>query len=153
MAEKRASKGKARSPTFNNVGPREGAAPPSNPAGARTSKYAEPLTHTIAFRCSASEKARLDTEAARARRPLAELLRERLPLVHSGHRKSVPPADPRLLVALSRLGANLNQVARAMNAARKIQAYHQLDIMAVSAALVAIDRELEALRELGGRQR
>lgn len=80
------------------------------------------------------------------------MLRERLPLVRSGHRKSVPPADPRLLVALSRLGANLNQVARAMNAARKMQAFDQLDIMAISAALVAIDRELEALRELGQRR-
>ncbi|WP_163026038.1 plasmid mobilization protein [Chachezhania antarctica] len=105
------------------------------------------MTETIAFRCSASEKARLEVEARRARRPLAELLRERLPLVRSGHRKVVPEADPDLLVALSRIGANLNQVARALNASRKLGTLDRIDLLALSASLVAIERELDGLRE------
>ncbi|WP_375262624.1 plasmid mobilization relaxosome protein MobC [Palleronia sp.] len=109
------------------------------------------MTETAAFRCSPAEKARLDAEARRARRPLAELLRERLPLVRSGHRKVVPEADPDLLVALSRIGANMNQIARALNAARKVRVYDQLDVLAISASLVAIERQLDALRENGRR--
>lgn len=136
----------ARSPVLH-TGPCEGPAAPSNPTKGRTPKYTEPLTETVAFRCSASEKARLDVEARRARRPLAELLRERLPLVRSGHRKVVPEADPDLLVALSRIGANLNQIARALNAARKLEAYDRLDTLAISASLIAIERQLDGLRE------
>lgn len=144
----RSDQNTARSPVLH-TGPCEGPAAPSNPAKSRTLKYAEPLTETIAFRCSASEKARLEAEACRARRPLAELLRERLPLVRSGHRKVVPEADPDLLVALSRIGANLNQMARALNAARKLEVYDRLDTLAIAASLVAIERQLDGLREDG----
>ncbi|MAU45423.1 MAG: hypothetical protein CMP09_11490 [Yangia sp.] len=60
----------------------------------------------------------------------------------------VPEADPDLLVALSRIGANLNQIARALNAARKLGVYDQLDTLAIAASLVAIERQLDGLARL-----
>jgi len=58
-------------------------------------------------------------------------------------RRPVPVADPALLRQLAVIGNNLNQVARWTHSREPVEA------VAVSAALMAISRELEAIRYAG----
>ncbi len=55
-------------------------------------------------------------------------------------RREAPPVDPALLRELARLGNNLNQLARAANRQEPVPA------AALLVRLIAIDRELAALR-------
>ena len=55
-------------------------------------------------------------------------------------RREPPPVDPALLRELARLGNNLNQLARAANRQEPVPA------AALLVRLIAIDRELAALR-------
>lgn len=55
-------------------------------------------------------------------------------------RRETPPVDPALLRELARLGNNLNQLARAANGQEPVPA------AALLVRLIAIDRELAALR-------
>jgi len=56
-------------------------------------------------------------------------------------RRPVPKADPELLRRLAAIGNNLNQLARWVNATQPASA------VACSAALLALGRELEAIRD------
>jgi hypothetical protein len=56
-------------------------------------------------------------------------------------RRPVPKADPELLRQLAAIGNNLNQLARWVNANKPTSAVE------CSAALIALGRELEAIRD------
>jgi Bacterial mobilisation protein (MobC) len=55
-------------------------------------------------------------------------------------RRPVPKADPELLRQLAAIGNNLNQLARWVNSTKPTSAVE------CSAALIALDREVEAIR-------
>jgi len=70
----------------------------------------EPLTETFVFRCTASEKAQLRAKAEAAGLPASTLLREALGLAEARRRKPIPRVDPALVLAVGRIGGNLNQI-------------------------------------------
>ena len=128
-----------------DTGPCEGRqASPSNPTGAGKARTKEPLTETFVFRCSAAEKAELRAKAEAAGLPAATLLREALGLTEARRRKPVPRVDPALVLAVGRIGGNLNQVARWLNRAMQVGRV-DLDALTVARRLLTIERQLAAL--------
>ncbi|SDX03113.1 mobilisation protein (MobC) [Ruegeria halocynthiae] len=71
----------------------------------------------------------------------ATLLREALGLTEARRRKPAPRVDPALVLALGRIGGNLNQVARVVNRALLIGRV-DMDTLAVALQLVVIERQL-----------
>ena len=131
----------------DDTGPCEGwQASPSNPTGAGKPRAKEPLTETFVFRCTAAEKAELRAKAEAAGLPAATLLREALGLTEARRRKPVPRVDPALVLAVGRIGGNLNQIARWLNRSAKA-GRTDLDTLAVARRLVGIERQLARLLE------
>ncbi len=125
-----------------DTGPCEGwQASPSNPTGGGTPPAKAPLTETFVFRCSVAEKAELRAKAEAAGVSAATLLREALGLTEARRRKPAPRVDPALVLALGRIGGNLNQVARVVNRALLIGRV-DMDTLAVARQLVVIERQL-----------
>ncbi len=125
-----------------DTGPCEGwQASPSNPTGGGTPRAKAPLTETFVFRCSVAEKAELRVKAEAAGVSAATLLREALGLTEARRRKPAPRVDPTLVLALGRIGGNLNQVARVVNRALLIGRV-DMDTLAVARQLVVIERQL-----------
>lgn len=131
----------------DDTGPCEGwHASPSNPTGAGKPRASEPLTETFVFRCTATEKAELRAKAEAAGLPAATLLREALGLTEARRRKPVPRVDPALVLAVGRIGGNLNQIARWLNRSAKA-GRTDLDTLAIARRLVGIERQLAGLLE------
>ncbi|MDA7428270.1 plasmid mobilization relaxosome protein MobC [Primorskyibacter aestuariivivens] len=131
----------------SDTGPCEGRqASPSNPAGAGKARAKEPLTETFVFRCTAAEKALLRAKAEAAGLPAATLLREALGLTEARRRKPVPRVDPALVLAVGRIGGNLNQIARWLNRAMLV-GRADLDSLTVARRLLVIERQLAQLLE------
>lgn len=129
----------------SDPGPCEGRqASPSNPTGAGKPGAKEPLTETFVFRCTAAEKAELRGKAEAAGLPAATLLREALGLTEARRRKPVPRVDPALVLAVGRIGGNLNQIARWLNRAMKA-GRTDLDSLTVARRLLVIERQLAQL--------
>ncbi len=127
----------------SDTGPCEGRqASPSNPTGTGKSRAKEPRTETFVFRCTAQEKAALRAKAEAAGLPAAELLREALWGAQVRRRKPAPRVDPALVLAVSRYGGNLNQIARWLNTATRAGRASEIDALRVVAALVGIERRL-----------
>jgi len=125
-----------------DTGPCEGRqASPSNPSGAGKPRAKEPLTETFVFRCTTAEKAELRAKAKAAGLPAATLLREALGLTEARRRKPVPRVDPALVLAVGRIGGNLNQIARWLNRAMLV-GRTDLDSLTVARRLLAIERQL-----------
>ena len=104
-----------------DTGPCEGRqASPSNPTGAGKARTKEPLTETFVFRCSAVEKAQLRAKAEAAGLPATTLLRKALGLTEARRRQPIPRVDPALVLAVGRIGGNLNQIARWLNRAMPV---------------------------------
>ena len=116
-------------------------ASPSNPTGASTRR----LTETVVLRCTTTEKELLRSRAEASHSTTSELLRSALGFIKSARKRTAPKADPRLIVALNAIGSNLNQIARAINAARLAGDMRQLEAAKLFSALVSIDRELATL--------
>ena len=128
-------------------GPCEGRqASPSNPTGAGKPRAKEPLTETFVFRCTAAEKAELRAKAEAAGLSAATLLREALGLTEARRRKPVPRVDPALVLAVGRIGGNLNQIARWLNRAMLV-GRTDLDSLTVARRLLVIERQLAQLLE------
>lgn len=126
----------------SDTGPCEGRqASPSNPSGAGQTRAKEPLTETFVFRCTAAEKAELRAKAEAAGLPAATLLREALGLTEARRRKPVPRVDPALVLAVGRIGGNLNQIARWLNRAMLV-GRTDLDSLTVARRLLVIERQL-----------
>jgi len=125
-----------------DTGPCEGRqASLSNPTGAGKSHAKAPLTETFVFRCTVAEKAKLRAKAEAAGVPAATLLREALGLTEARRRKPAPRVDPALVLAVGRIGGNLNQIARFVNRAL-LAGRIDLDVLAVASQLVVIERRL-----------
>jgi hypothetical protein len=133
------------------TGPCEGRqASPSSPTGAGKTRTKEPLTETFVFRCTATEKAQLRAKAEAACLPAATLLREALGLTEARRRKPIPRVDPALVLAVGRIGGNLNQIARWLN--RAILAGRiDLDALTVARHLLTIERQLAQIVEAARR--
>lgn len=131
----------------DDMGPCEGRqASPSNPTGAGKPRAKEPLTETFVFRCTAAEKAELRAKAEAAGLSAATLLREALGLTEARRRKPVPRVDPALVLAVGRIGGNLNQIARWLNRAMLV-GRTDLDCLTVARRLLVIERQLAQLLE------
>ena len=143
----------ARRPMSYDTGTCEGwQASPSNPTIALRSlsdaKALSGLNCTVVLRCTAAEKLAVGATAKAAGVTVSALLRETLGLVRSRRRKPVPSVDPALIVAVARIGGNLNQIARQINrsaAAPNDQGVNTLDALAVAVRLVGIERQLAAI--------
>ena len=134
----------ARIPVYD-TGPCEGMhASPSNPTDSACVNH---LTKVITIRCTAAEKEKLVASAKAQRKSTSELLRDALGLIESPRhtRRPPPKVDQKLLVAIHAIGTNCNQIARAINAARRHGDVRQLDAIAILATLVSIDRQLSAI--------
>lgn len=121
-------------------------ASPLNPT--KSSTCETHLTKVITIRCTAAEKEKLVASAKAVRKSTSELLRDALGLIQSPKRTRRPPpkVDQKLLVALHAIGTNCNQIARAVNAARRHGDMCQLDVINILTTLVSIDRQLSSLR-------
>ena len=132
----------------SSMGPCEGRqASPSNPTARGKARAKELMNETFVFRCTAAEKADLHAKAQIAGLSAADLLREALGATQSRRRKPLPHVNPALVLAVSRYGGNLNQVARWLNRATRAGHITQIDALRVVTALVAIERRLGVLIE------
>ncbi len=131
-----------------DTGPCEGRqASPSNPNHGRKHPKKEPLTDTFVFRCTSAEKADLCDKAALAGVPVAQLLREALGYVNPRRRKAPPRIDPALVLAVGRVGGNLNQIARWLNRAAKAGHVADIDALKLATRLVVIEHQLAQITE------
>ncbi|WP_225884169.1 MobC family plasmid mobilization relaxosome protein [Rhizobium phaseoli] len=122
-------------------------ASPSNPTKSTRRSPKGDLNAVVVFRCTASEKQALTARAARVGLPFATLMREALGLTEARRRRPVPKVDPELVRAVARIGGNLNQIARWLNAAQAQGQLSAIDAITVAARLVAIERALSETLE------
>lgn len=123
-------------------------ASPSNPTKSSedpVSNGRNKLNSVVVFRCSALEKEVLVRKAERAGLPFAELMREALGLADSRRRKPVPHVDPVLIRSVSRIGSNVNQIARWLNATTSSGHLSEIDAIEIIGSLIAVDRALTHL--------
>lgn len=134
----------------SSTGPCEGwQASPSNPTGAGAAREKPALTHTFVFRCTAAEKAELRQKAEAAGVPVATLLREALGRTDARRRKPAPRVDPALVLAVGRIGGNLNQIARWLNRAHAASLTPTIDAVEVARRLLSVERQLAQLLAQG----
>lgn len=130
----------------SDTGPCEGwQASPSNPTGAGAARERPALTDTFVFRCTAAEKAELRQKAEAAGVPVATLLREGLGRTDARRRKPAPRVDPALVLAVGRIGGNLNQIARWLNRANATGLTPTIDAVEVARRLLSVERQLAQL--------
>lgn len=134
----------------SDTGPCEGwQASPSNPTGAGAARENPALTDTFVFRCTAAEKAELRQKAEAAGVPAATLLREALGRADARRRKPAPRVDPALVLAVGRIGGNLNQIARWLNRAHVAGLTPTIDAVEVARRLLSVERQLAQLLAQG----
>ena len=134
----------------SDTGPCEGwQASPSNPTGAGAAREKPALTDTFVFRCTAAEKAELRQKAEAAGVPVATLLREALGRTDARRRKPAPRVDPALVLAVGRIGGNLNQIARWLNRAHAAGLTPTIDAVEVARRLLSVERQLAQLLAKG----
>lgn len=114
----------------------------------QTSQKPDKLEAIIVLRCTKAEKQALRAKAEVAGVTSSQLLREALGLVKSRRRKKLPNVAPSLILAVARIGGNLNQIARQINIAAKSNDVQWLNALAVVAKLVSIERQLSAVLSL-----
>ena len=117
-------------------------ASPSNPNHGCKHPKKEPMIDTFVFRCTCAEKAQLRDKAKLAGVPVAQLLREAMGHANPRRRKEPPHIDPALVLAVGRVGGNLNQIARWLNRAAKAGHVAEIDALKVAAQLIVIERQL-----------
>ena len=134
----------------SDTGPCEGwQASPSNPTGAGAAREKPALTDTFVFRCTSAEKAALRQKAEAAGVPVATLLREALGRTDARRRKPAPRVDPALVLAVGRIGGNLNQIARWLNRAHAAGLTPTIDAVEVARRLLSVERQLAQLLAQG----
>ena len=97
----------------------------------------------LRVRCSKEERATWLRKARAQERSLSDFARHVLSAEPMQRRVRPPTVDPALLAAVGRAGNNLNQIARAINVDRK--AGRSIDLIAVRALLMTLDRQLAAI--------
>lgn len=134
----------------SDTGPCEGwQASPSNPTGAGAAREKPALTDTFVCRCTPAEKAELRQKAEAAGVPVATLLREALGRTDARRRKPAPRVDPALVLAVGRIGGNLNQIARWLNRAHAAGLTPTIDAVEVARRLLSVERQLAELLAQG----
>ena len=118
---------------------------PDSATAKRVSTKRQPLAACVVFRCTEVEKSLLSAKAEQAGVRLSLLMREALGLVQTRRRKLLPKADPRLIRECSRIGGNLNQIAKWLNTATANGHGHLIDALVVARELVAIEQALQSL--------
>ncbi|MFD3190105.1 plasmid mobilization relaxosome protein MobC [Sedimentitalea sp. HM32M-2] len=73
---------------------------------------------------------------------MSAMLRQLATGVAPKRRKPAPRVDPALVLAVSRNGGNLNQIARWLNTATRAGRASEIEALRVAAALVGIERRL-----------
>jgi hypothetical protein len=101
------------------------------------------------FRCTADEKAELRQKAEAAGVPVATLLREALGRTDARRRKPAPRVDPALVLAVGRIGGNLNQIARWLNRVNATGLTPTIDAVEVARRLLSVERQLAQLLAQG----
>ena len=133
-----------------DTGPCEGwQASPSIPTDAGAAREKPALTDTFVFRCTAAEKAELRQKAEAAGVPVASLLREALGRTDASRRKPTPRVDPALVLAVGRIGGNLNQIARWLNRANAAGLTPTIDAVEVARRLLSVERQLAQILAQG----
>ncbi|MBU1280232.1 MAG: MobC family plasmid mobilization relaxosome protein [Alphaproteobacteria bacterium] len=94
------------------------------------------------FYCSSEEKALIRQAAADRGLSMSALLRQLATGAAPKRRKRAPRVDPALVLAVSRYGGNLNQIARWLNTATRAGRASEVEALRVAAALVGIERRL-----------
>ena len=122
-------------------------ASPSNPTKKQHKSRKSELNAVVVFRCTAAEKQALISKAERAGLPFAHLMREALGLADHRRRKPVPRVDPELIRSIGRIGSNVNQIARWLNAANAMGKPRNIDALVLASQLIAIERSLKGLIE------
>ena len=123
-------------------GPCEGRqASPSNPNQTAQSAVSE-KQEAVFFYCSSEEKALIRQAAADRGLSMSALLRQLATGAAPKRRKPAPRVDPALVLAVSRYGGNLNQIARWLNAATRAGRASEVEALRVATALVGIERRL-----------
>lgn len=120
---------------------------PSNPTKRQRKSPKGELDAVVVFRCTASEKQVLIQKAKLAGLPFADLMREALGLADSRRRKPMPRVDPEFIRSVSRVGSNINQIARWLNSTTAAGQTKDIDAVLVASRLVAVDRSLNELIE------
>lgn len=134
----------------SDTGPCEGwQASPSNPTCAGAAREKPALTETFVFRCTAAEKAELRQKAEAAGVPVATLLREALGRTDARRRKPAARVDPALVLAVGRIGGNLNQIARWLNRTHAAGLTPTIDAVEVARRLLSVERQLAQLLAQG----
>lgn len=83
----------------------------------------------------------------------SQLLREALGLADPKRRKPAPDVSPEIVLAVSRTTRDVQQLARkARELISRGASIQQLEASAMIAALVAIDRRMSELLEIGSRE-
>ena len=82
--------------------------------------------------------------------PAATLLREALGLTETRRRKPIPRVDPALVLAVGRIGSNLNQIAHWLNRAM-LAGRADLGALTVARRLLTIERQLAQIVEAARR--
>ncbi|AEI96331.1 mobilization protein MobC-like protein [Roseobacter litoralis Och 149] len=82
--------------------------------------------------------------------PAATLLREALGLTETRRRKPIPSVDPALVLAVGRIGGNLNQIAQWLNRAM-LAGRTDLDALTVARRMLTIERQLAQIVEAARR--
>lgn len=136
-------------PTSGDVGGHGRRASPTNPTNCSDGED-EKLSEKIDLRCTKAEKAEIRSKAKAAGVSASQLLREALGLVDPKRRKPAPDVSPEIVLAVSRTTRDVQQLAReARQQLTRRASVHQLETSAMIAALVAIDRRVSELLELG----
>lgn len=123
-------------------GPCEGRqASPSNPNQTARGAVSE-KQEAVFFYCSSEEKALIRQAAADRGLSMSAMLRQLATGATPKRRKPAPRVDPALVLAVSRYGGNLNQIARWLNTATRAGRANDIETIRVAAALVGIERRL-----------
>ena len=101
--------------------------------------------------CATSEdlSPALRQKAEAAGVPVATLLREALGRTDARRRKPAPRVDPALVLAVGRIGGNLNQIARWLNRAHAAGLTPTIDAVEIARRLLSVERQLAQLLAQG----
>lgn len=111
--------------------------------------FREPFDATLRVRCDGSDLTRWSNLAEAYDESLSAMVRRLLDQVPHRPRRSLPSVNPRLLREVACVGNNMNQIARAINAANVAGARTcGADILT---ELAIIERQLSKLLIIAGR--
>lgn len=137
QSEQRARRPGSRSTTIEPE-PCEGRqASPSNPNRTARDAVASEKQEAVFFYCSSEEKALIRQAAADRGVSMSALLRQLATSAAPKRRKPAPRVDPALVLAVSRYGGNLNQIARWLNTATRAGRASEVEALRVRECMLS----------------